>query len=157
MNQQQDANKANISFFLEDINNIEDNETNGLELEKMMFEFDTECQDLDIPIFTNINVNGNDDLNNDLSYFIKKDLYNGNDEYYYNEEYKIKDLLKICQYYGIAGSVKAAKCKKQDIVSTIVYFEGQPENYQIVEKRHKMWAFMTELLEDTKMKCYLIW
>ena len=80
-----------------------------------------------------------------------------NNEYYYNEEYKIKDLLKICQYYGIASSVKAAKCKKQDIVSTIVYFESLPENYEIVEKRHKMWAFITELLEDTKMKSYLIW
>ena len=143
----------NITFFFEDtiISEIEDN---GLELEKMISEFDTECQDLDIPIFTNTNTN--DDLK-DLSYFIKKDLYNGNDEYYYNEEYKIKDLLKICQYYGIASSVKASKCKKQDIVSTIVYFEGQPENYDIVEKRHKMWAFITELLEDSKMKSYLIW
>ena len=144
-------NEQNITFFLEDTI-ISENEDNGLELEKMMSEFDTNCQNLDIPIFTNIN----DDLK-DLSYFIKKDLYNGNDEYYYNEEYKIKDLLKICQYYGIASSVKAAKCKKHDIVSTIVYFEGQPENYEIVEKRHKMWAFITELLEDTKMKCYLIW
>ena len=145
----------NITFFFEDtiISEIEDN---GLELEKMISEFDTECQDLDIPIFTNTNTNTNDDLK-DLSYFIKKDLYNGNDEYYYNEEYKIKDLLKICQYYGIASSVKASKCKKQDIVSTIVYFEGQPENYDIVEKRHKMWAFITELLEDSKMKSYLIW
>jgi hypothetical protein len=156
---EQDTNKANISFFLEDLS-IEELEDNNVELEKMMSEFDTECQDLDIPIFTNINtstsMNVNDELR-DLSYFIKKDLYNGNNEYYYNEEYKIKDLLKICQYYGIASSVKAAKCKKQDIVSTIVYFEGQSENYEIVEKRHKMWAFITELLEDTKMKCYLIW
>jgi Zn-dependent peptidase ImmA (M78 family) len=116
----------------------------------MMFEFDTECQDL------NHFMNMNDELK-DLSYFIKKDLYNENNEYYYNEEYKIKDLLKICQYYGIASSVKAAKCKKQDIVSTIVYFESLPENYKIVEKRHKMWAFITELLEDPKMKSYLIW
>ena len=158
---QSNINNENITFFLEDLN-VEDNEDNGLELEKMMSEFDTECQDLDIPNFTNINTNVNTNVNvndelKDLSYFIKKDLYNGNDEYYYNEEYKIKDLLKICQYYGIASSVKAAKCKKQDIVSTIVYFEGQPENYEIVEKRHKMWAFVTELLEDTKMKCYLIW
>lgn len=145
---EQDANKANISFFLEDIS-TEELEENNLELEKMMSEFDMECQDFN---FTNVN----DELK-DLSYFIKKDLYNGNNEYYYNEEYKIKDLLKICQYYGIASSVKAAKCKKQDIVSTIVYFEGQPENYEIVEKRHKMWAFVTELLEDTKMKSYLIW
>ena len=149
---EQDANKANISFFLEDIS-TEELEDNDLELEKMMSEFDIECQDFNQDFnFTNIN----DELK-DLSYFIKKDLYNGNDEYYYNEEYKIKDLLKICQYYGIASSVKAAKCKKQDIVSTIVYFEGQPENYEIVEKRHKMWAFVTELLEDTKMKSYLIW
>jgi hypothetical protein len=144
---EQDANKANISFFLEDI--INDNEDNGLELEKMMSEFDMDNQDFNF-------INGNDELK-DLSYFIKKDLYNGNNEYYYNEEYKIKDLLKICQYYGIKSSVKASKCKKQDIVSTIVYFEGQPENYEIVEKRHKMWAFITELLEDTKMKSYLIW
>jgi hypothetical protein len=143
------SNNDNITFFLEDI--ISDNEDNGLELEKMMSQFDVECQNYN---FTNTNMN--DELK-DLSYFIKKDLYNGNDEYYYNEEYKIKDLLKICQYYGIATSVKAAKCKKQDIVSTIVYFESLPENYDLVEKRHKMWAFITELLEDTKMKSYLIW
>ena len=152
----ENTNNDNITFFLEDLN-IENLEDNNVELEKMMSEFDTEYQDFNQDLnFTNINDDLNHDLK-DLSYFIKKDLYNGNNEYYYNEEYKIKDLLKICQYYGIAGSVKAAKCKKQDIVSTIVYFEGQPENYQIVERRHKMWAFVTELLEDTKMKSYLIW
>jgi hypothetical protein len=141
----------NITFFLQDTI-VEDLEENNLELEKMMSDFDTEY----LNEYQNINMNINDDLK-DLSYFIKKDLYNGNNEYYYNEEYKIKDLLKICQYYGIASSIKAAKCKKQDIVSTIVYFESLPENYEIVEKRHKMWAFVTELLEDTKMKSYLIW
>ena len=149
---EQDATKANISFFLEDLS-TEELEDNNVELEKMMSEFDMYNQDFNQDFNF---INGNDELK-DLSYFIKKDLYNGNDEYYYNEEYKIKDLLKICQYYGIKSSVKASKCKKQDIVSTIVYFEGQPENYQIVEKRHKMWAFITELLEDTKMKNYLIW
>ena len=146
------SNKDNITFFLEDLN-IEDND-NNLELQKMMSEFDVEYQDEYQNI--NINMNMNDELK-DLSYFITKDLYNGNNEYYYNGEYKIKDLFKICQYYGIASSVKAAKCKKQDIVSTIVYFESLPENYEMVEKRHKMWAFITEVLEDTKMKSYLIW
>jgi hypothetical protein len=110
----------------------------------------------DVNINTNTTTNNYDDLN-DLSYFIKKNFYAGNDEFYYNEEYKIKDLLKICQYYGIAKNVKASKCKKQDIISTIIYFENSPENYEIVEKRHKMWAYMTELLEDPKMKCYLLW
>lgn len=138
--------EENITFFLEDIETIE--EDNSVELEKMMQELDLDN--------VNVNVNNYDELNN-LSYFIKKNFYGINDELYYSEEYKIKDLLKICQYYGIAKNVKASKCKKQDIISTIIYFENSPENYEIVEKRHKMWAYMAELLEDPKMKCYLLW
>ena len=92
----------------------------------------------------------------DMIYFIKKDFYCGDYEFYYNEEYGVKDLLKICQYYGIAKTVKASKCKKQDIISTIIYFENSSENYDIVESRHKMWACMIELLEDPKMRGYLL-
>ena len=65
--------------------------------------------------------------------------------------------MKICEYYGIAKNIKASKCKKQDIVSTIIYFENSLENYDIVLKRHKMWAYMRELLEDPKMKRFLLW
>jgi hypothetical protein len=143
-----DENANNIIFFWEDTNVVAV-EDNSLELEKMMQEFQLDNND------TNHFVSLNESLN-DLSYFIKKNFYSGNDEYYYNEEYKIKDLLKICQYYGIAKNVKASKCKKQDIISTIIYFENCPENYEIVEKRHKMWAYMTELLEDSKMRSYLL-
>ena len=69
----------------------------------------------------------------------------------------IKDLLKICQYYGIDKDIKASKCKKQDIISTIVFFESLPENVKIVNKRHKMWAYIVELTNDPKMKKYIIW
>ena len=69
----------------------------------------------------------------------------------------VKDLLKICQYYGIDKNIKASKCKKQDIISTIVFFESLPENDKIVNKRHKMWACISELLSDPKMKKYIIW
>ena len=69
----------------------------------------------------------------------------------------VKDLLKICQYYGIDKDIKASKCKKQDIISTIVFFESLPENFKIVNKRHKMWACISELLSDPKMKKYIIW
>jgi hypothetical protein len=141
-----DENKNNITFFFEDTDIVAE-EDNSLELEKMMQEFQ---------LNDNQFVSLNDSLN-DLSYFIKKNFYTGNDEFYYNEEYKIKDLLKICQYYGIAKNVKASKCKKQDIISTIIYFESLPENYEIVEKRHKIWAYMIELLEDPKMRSYLLW
>jgi hypothetical protein len=143
-----DENANNITFFFEDTD-VVTGEDNSLELEKMMQEFELEDNKF-------VSLNETDSLN-DLSYFIKKNFYSGNDEYYYNEEYKIKDLLKICQYYGIAKNVKASKCKKQDIISTIIYFESLQENYEIVEKRHKMWAYMTELLEDPKMRSYLLW
>jgi hypothetical protein len=144
-----DENANNIIFFWEDTNVVAV-EDNSLELEKMMQEFQLDNNDN-----SNQFVSLNESLN-DLSYFIKKNFYSGNDEYYYNEEYKIKDLLKICQYYGIAKNVKASKCKKQDIISTIIYFESLQENYEIVERRHKMWAYMTELLEDPKMRSYLL-
>ena len=135
--------KNNITFFLEDneLENVEDNED---AIGQMMLDFD-------------VNTLESFDYQGDLMYFIKKNMYGGNDELYYNEEYKIKDLMKICQYYGIAKNIKSSKCKKSDIVSTIVYFENCSENYDVVEQRHKMWAYMTELLEDPKMKCFLLW
>jgi hypothetical protein len=148
-----DLNNNNITFFFEDLVTREDN---SLELEKMMQEFELDAVDNDNDINNNFyNANICEELS-DLSYFIKKNLYIGNDELYYNEEYKIKDLLNICKYYGIMKNVKASKCKKQDIISTIIYFENSPENYEMVEKRHKMWAYMTELLEDSKMRSYLL-
>jgi hypothetical protein len=143
-------NEENITFFFEDATAINELEDNNLEIEHLLQNFQTD-----------INYNDNDnkidfDGMKDLVYFIKKDFYCGNDEFYYNEEYKLKDLMKICKYYGISGTIKASKCKKQDVISTIIYFENSPENYEIVEKRHKMWAYMTELLEDPKMKMYLL-
>ena len=80
-----------------------------------------------------------------------------NEELYYNEVCTVKDLLKICHYYGIDKSVKASKCKKQDIISTLLYFESLPENFEIVQKRNKMWAYITELSNDSKMKQFVIW
>lgn len=84
------------------------------------------------------------------------DVYE-NEELYYNEACTVKDLLKICHYYGIDKSVKSSKCKKQDIISTLLYFESLPENFQLVQKRNKMWAYITELSNDSKMKQFIFW
>ena len=159
-NNNNNNNKENITFLFEDtiIDELEDNE---LELEKMLqkFQFDDDDDDDDDTINDVTKMNDdtmNDGSIKDMIYFIKRDYYCGNYEYYYNEEYGVKDLMKICQYYGIAKNVKASKCKKQDIVSTIIYFESSPKNNDIVESRHKMWACMIELLEDPKMRGYLL-
>lgn len=138
----------NITFFLEE--KIDENQdTTDIEIQKMLSEFEEEDFEEYMP-------SNNNYIDNDLMYFIDKDLY-GNDELYYNQECTVKDLLKICQYYGIDKDIKSSKCKKQDIISTIVFFESLPENMEIVQKRHKMWAYILELTNDPKMKKYIIW
>jgi hypothetical protein len=146
----------NIIFFFEEkeeyekteekINNIqEENETSIID--NILNEVVDEDWNKEFTSF-------NDTL--ELMYFKDREFY-GDDELYYNQEYNVKDLLKICQYYGIDKNIKSSKCKKQDIISTIIYFESLPENYAIVQKRNLMWAYMNELVNDQKMKKYLIW
>ncbi len=160
-----DLNK-NITFFFEDSINDDLCLNNSEIINQMMKDFDTmdEFNSMDDILsvkddnyMNNIESIDSIDSIKDLNYFIQKELYCGDDNLYYNENYKLKDLMKICEYYGIAKNVKASKCKKQDIISTIIYFENSLDNYDIVLKRHKMWAYMRELLEDSKMKCFLLW
>lgn len=143
----------NLTFFID-----EDNETNINEesIQKMLFEFNNDDDD-DNNNNNFLNFEENFNLNNEqLSYYLKKTQFKDFMELYY-EEYKIKDLLKICEYYKIDKFIKNLKCKKQDIISSIIFFEGQPENQSIVENRHRMWAYMEELLKDACMRKYLIW
>jgi len=141
----------NITFFLkEKIDKEPDITQNNIEIQKMLDKFEMSSQE---DTFEKYN---NDCINNDLTYFIDKFIYS-NDETYYNEAYTVKDLLKICKYYSIEKDIKTAKCKKQDIVSTIIYFESLHENAEIVQKRHNMWAYIVELTNDPKMKKYIIW
>ena len=71
-------------------------------------------------------------------------------------DYTIKNLLKICNYYGLDKSVKASKCKKQDIIDTLIYFESLPENAVIVHNRITMWEYMSAIMNDPKMKQYVL-
>jgi hypothetical protein len=71
-------------------------------------------------------------------------------------DYTIKNLLKICNYYGLDKSVKASKCKKQDIIDTLIYFESLPENAVIVHNRITMWDYMSAIMNDPKMKQYVL-
>jgi hypothetical protein len=151
----------NICFFLKE--KVEDTKVlNDSEIQKMMDEFSTDEFSTDEFLLNNIlDENENEDENednkiNNLRYFFNKDVYN-NDELYYDQEYTVKELLKICKYYGIDKDIKASKCKKNDIINTIIFFEVLPENSEIVKRRHRMWAYITELINDQKLKQYIIW
>jgi hypothetical protein len=144
-------NNDNITFFLQE---KEDDKNNEEEIQKMMDELNEEIDTEDFkPSWTMNDMICEDEV--EMEYFLHKSTY-GNDEAFYEQEYTVKDLLKICSYYGLDKDIRTSKCKKQDIISTIVYFESLPENCEIVQKRNRMWAYITELLHDPKMKKYVI-
>jgi hypothetical protein len=110
----------------------------------------------------------NDEIVNDNEDMISNLLFNWNvDEIEMSDKnicyemlysnYSVKELLKICKYYNIDGHIRMTKCKKQDIITNIIYFESLQENSEIVEKRRLMWQYITTLLEDIKMRQYIIW
>ena len=127
----------NITFFLEEKDN---NKTDDDEIQKMMDELNEHINASELNPWII-----NDDIEEDINPFFES-LY---------QDYTIKDLLKIYNYYGIKTHVKS-KLKKQQIIHTLIYFESLPVNFEIIQKRYRMWSYITELLNDTKMKKYII-
>jgi hypothetical protein len=77
------------------------------------------------------------------------------EEFY--SKYTIKELMRICKYYNIELHIRLTKCKKNDIITNIIYFESLPENDEITKQRQLMWHYIAKLQEDPKMKQYIIW
>jgi hypothetical protein len=153
MSEFKNANNDNITFFLEEKNN---NNTSYEDIQKMLDEFTELTSEEENNTMNEIKfIDYNDNSNSNFKYFLHKENY-GNDELFYEEEYTVKDLFKICKYYGLDKNIRTSKCKKQDIISTLVYFESLPENFKIVQKRNRMWAYITELLNDPKMRKYVM-
>jgi hypothetical protein len=75
----------------------------------------------------------------------------------YNENFTVKDLLMICDYYGFAKDVKANKFNKEQIIDFLVSFETDTNNSDIVFKRQNMWFYMNELKNDKFMKKFVLW
>ena len=64
-----------------------------------------------------------------------------------NTHYSVKDLLKICNYYGIDKYVKGNKCKKQDIIEIIntAYKDSTYSHLSIHEYLSPVcWFFVSE-------------
>jgi len=120
-------NQDNIFFVLDDENNDKDYEIDINEL----------LDDLQ---------NEKIEINNDLimSHII-----------HYNENFTTKELLLICDYYGITKTIKTKN--KSDIIHFIVEFECNPNNNDIVSKRQNLWFYINELRNDKFMKKYVLW
>jgi hypothetical protein len=141
----------NIFFSLEEEEERDDVEC-SFDVNKLLNDLEQEQESESFSLNNNNNNN-----NNNLIYFIELSCYFGEMGLYYNEKYTVKELMKICNYYGIDKNLKACKCKKQDIIESILYFESCKENNELVNRRHNMWAYLRELLNDSKMKKYLIY
>ena len=114
---------------------------------------------------TTENNNNNNDLNFDFN--INEIL---NSEYIFKDEDKlcanfihydinctVKQLLLICEYYGIAKDLRTNKCNKSDILNTLIIYENNIENLEKVNKRKKLWYYINELKKDNFMKKYVLW
>ena len=75
----------------------------------------------------------------------------------YDLNFNVKQLLLICDYYGLSKDVKVNKLKKQDVIEQIILFENNTDNIAVVIKRKEMWYFMNELKNDKFMKKFIIW
>jgi len=75
---------------------------------------------------------------------------------HYNENFTIKELLLVCDYYGITK--KKIKTKNKDeIIHFLVEFECNPYNNNIVLQRKNLWFYINELKNDKFMKKYVLW
>lgn len=75
----------------------------------------------------------------------------------YNENYTVKELLLICEYYGFAKELKNNKYNKEQIIEFLVTFESDISNSDIVFKRQNMWFYINELKNDKFMKKFVLW
>jgi hypothetical protein len=154
----------NIHFLLEENeqnhnHNHNNNETDGLEHDddsESELDIDSLMEEFDKVEFTN-NVNNHhnfDFLGSEYFVNLSQDqsiaVINN-----YNENYSVKELQKICEYYGITKS--AQKLKKMDVIFFIMSFESAEENLSIVLKRKQLWHYIESLKEDKFMKRYVLW
>ena len=75
----------------------------------------------------------------------------------YKLNYTVKELLLICEYYGIAKELMVHKCCKDIIIQFLVDFESITSNNTIVLRRQEMWRCINILKNDKFMKKYVLW
>ena len=135
-----DNNNENITYEFKDDNSSNDN---LCEIEKLLNDFEQ------------INyINNAIDSNNRIC-IEDDDMYT--EMVNYDMNYTVKQLLLICDYYGLMKDVRTNKMKKQDVIEQILLFENNMENYEVVIRRKELWYYLNELKNDKMMKKFVIW
>jgi hypothetical protein len=75
----------------------------------------------------------------------------------YTNNYTLKQLFIICDYYGITKQLKSYKCNKPQIIKYLIQYETNPDNKEFVNKRKTMWFYINELKTDFCMRKYILW
>ena len=135
-----DNKNENITYEFKDENSSNDN---LCEIEKLLNDFEQ------------INYINNAIDNNNRICIEDDDMYT--EMVHYDMNFTVKQLLLICDYYGLMKDVKTNKMKKQDVIEQILLFENNMENYEVVIRRKELWYYLNELKNDKIMKKFVIW
>ena len=71
---------------------------------------------------------------------------------YYSENYTIKGLSQILQYYGLSKG----KMVKDEMLQVLLFFEMDTLNHEIVERRMRLWRNIQELKTDVYFSKYIL-
>ena len=70
----------------------------------------------------------------------------------YSSNYTVKELGQILDYYEISKR----KLRKDEMVQILVFFEEEPDNAAVVERRRRLWKNVRELKEDPYFSKFII-
>ena len=73
-------------------------------------------------------------------------------QFYYDENFTMKELYHIANYYDISKRKK----KKAELIDDIIAFELDDENKEIVETRKRLWFYLNEIKNDNYLSKFII-
>ena len=73
-------------------------------------------------------------------------------QFHYDENFTVKELNHIANYYEISKRKK----KKAELIDDIIAFELDNENSEIVETRKRLWFYLNEIKNDNYLSKFII-
>ena len=114
------------------------------------------CTITDVSIEPDTNNNTIINIRELVNSFIDDDENRANEmvalEIFFSDNYTVKELQQIADYYIIS----TRKLKKKELVQHIVEFEMDKSNYDMVSRRKMMYFYYEELKSDPFFKEYVI-